>query len=239
MDCKQYKESLADAALGALEGRREAELRAHLTECRACRVVLAEQTLLFEAIYRGLDASISGEPSPDFAARVRMGLAEERPPRRLWLPVWASVAAGALAVLLLAAVWLARREPVVPRGFESAPGAANQRQAPIAEGGPSEKAALRPLPTRPVEQASARRGVAPPRKAVRWAARTDELEVLVPWGERAAVLRLYAAVWTGRADPASLLAQPAPLEPGALKIPPLEVAKFEVESKPSNLARER
>jgi len=59
-----------------------------------------------------------------------------------------------------------------------------------------------------------------------------EAEVLVPPGQQEAILQLYEAVWSGRADAASLLAERGSLELVALKIAPLEVAALDLDSKP-------
>ena len=55
------------------------------------------------------------------------------------------------------------------------------------------------------------------------AARIRESEVIVPPGQREAVLRFYAAVWSGRAEVSALLEKAEPLEIAALKITPLAV----------------
>ena len=50
MNCERYKASLTDAALGALEPARDAELRAHLADCAACRAALEKEQRLAMAI---------------------------------------------------------------------------------------------------------------------------------------------------------------------------------------------
>ena len=77
MDCKRYKSWLSDAVAGALGPAREAELRAHVEACSDCRALLERERALFEAIDRGVQAHLAAAPSPEFAARARMRLAEE------------------------------------------------------------------------------------------------------------------------------------------------------------------
>ena len=50
--------------------------------------------------------------------------------------------------------------------------------------------------------------------------------MIVPPGQREAVLRFYAAVWSGRAEISALQEKTGPLEIAELKIPPLEVPEL-------------
>jgi len=135
MDCKRYKTRryktwLSDAAAGALDAAREAELRAHVERCSDCRAALERERTLFEAIDGGIRAHLAAAPSPEFAARLRMRLAEEaaRPSRygldassrlgtwlapRFWprfaLATSVPAAAAALLAFAVLTVWLARR----------------------------------------------------------------------------------------------------------------------------------
>jgi len=70
-----------------LEGRDEAEVRAHLAECAACREVAEE----YRRLDRVLDLWEPAEPSPWFDARVRAAVAsvEEHAPG-----LWARLLAG-------------------------------------------------------------------------------------------------------------------------------------------------
>ena len=135
MDCKRYKTRryktwLSDAAAGALDAAREAELRAHVERCSDCRAALERERTLFEAIDGGIRAHLAAAPSPEFAARLRMRLAEEaaRPSKygldassrlgtwlapRFWprfaLATSVPAAAAALLAFAVLTVWLARR----------------------------------------------------------------------------------------------------------------------------------
>ncbi len=221
MDCKRYKKDLAAAALGALEPRREAEFAAHLASCAACRAALGDERRLLHIIDRGVAASVAAEPSAEFAARVRRRLDQEPVPAHSWFARWVPAAAGALAVLALVALWLARRPPVLP-GTAEPPRTAGGQQRPSRE---------EPAPAElPVEQAATPRGKGSAIHLKRHVAvRTARPEVLVLPGQRAAVLQFYEAVGSGRVDTASLLVPPLPLAPAKLEILPLEVAKLDLD----------
>lgn len=231
MDCKRYKENLAAAALGALEPRREAEFSAHLAACAACRAALDDERRLLHIIDRGVAASVAAEPSAEFVTRVRRRLDQEPLPTHSWFVGWVPAAAGALAVLVLAALWLARRPPVLP-GTAEPPRSAEGRQRPSREEpSPAGKTPGGARSALPVEQAATPRGQGSAIHLKRQVgARTARPEVLVPPGQRAAVLQFYEAVGSGRVDTALLLVPPPPLKPPKLEIAPLEMAKIDLDS---------
>ncbi len=158
MDCKQYKENLAAAALGALEPRREAEFAAHLAGCAACRAALDDERRLLDAVDRGVAASVAAEPSAEFAARVRRRLDQEPQPTHSWFGGWVPATAGALAVLALVALWLARRPPVLPGTAEPPRTAAGQQRPSREEPAPAGKTPVGGRSALPVEQAATPRG---------------------------------------------------------------------------------
>ena len=96
-ECDKVRGQLADYAVGALRGRRESWVEAHLRACEACRkeLVALERT-------GGLLNTVAGrEAPPETWMAIRQEIATgERvrviPPRR-----WAWVAATGLATLLL------------------------------------------------------------------------------------------------------------------------------------------
>ena len=238
MACERYKVSLADAALGELEPAPEAELRAHLENCAACRAAFDAERRLVAAIDWGVAASVAAEPSPELAARVRQRIEAVRVPARpwfagSWIGRWVPAAAGALVVLALVTMWLARREPARPGTPESAKNVPSQHHSQSGARVPDESVTPR---VRPVGSAAGSRRPHIVRKVVLKAA---EAEVLVPPGQREAILQLYEAVRSRRADAASLLAKRGSLEPVALKIAPLEVAALDLDSKPLEAASDR
>lgn len=220
MGCKPYQEILTDAALGALESSREAELAAHLARCEACRVALDRERRLLAAINLGIEASVSAEPSPEFLARVRRRFEEERLPMRMWFSGWVPIAVGALAALALVTVWIARRSAMGPVATETAQTAPSQ-QPSATEG------------NRATEKVGAELVSLPGGHATRQlTTRATDPKALAPPGEQAAVLRLYEAVQKRSIDTASLLASPVPSEPYSLEFAPLEVASLEIRPMP-------
>lgn len=221
MDCRRFSEKLVDAALEPGDVR-DAGLAAHLEACADCQREFAAQRRLAQAIDRGLAAAVSAEPSPAFAAGVRARLAEESAPRASWFSGWVPVAAGALAVLVLIVTWFARRE-----GPEPVPGAQRDMasltvQPPMGTTTKGNVAAMDPAqPPRKLRPLPTNRMAAPR------TARHREPEVIVPTGQREAVLRFYAAVISGRTDASWALEEMKPLEVTRLKIPPLEPVAVE------------
>ncbi len=232
MACEPYRHWLGDAALGALAPAREAKLRAHVEECAACRAELERAQQLLAAIDCGIKASLAAEPSPDFAARVRRRLAEESLSSRTWLSGWMVAAAGALAVLALVAVWLGQRrgsrmETAVRT--EATPAPAQSRPSPVTQ---SSGAGEKPAAASAVRPARLARHSA--------AVAANEPEVLVPPGQWSAIVRFAQAVQSGRVDASSVLKEPAKsLLLEELKIPPLELARLDVDSKPPDPAPDR
>jgi len=232
MDCRSYKKILTEAALDEVEGNQlPFELRAHINACADCRAQLEREQLVIAVMDRGVRATVSGDPSADFAARVLRRIQEERAPRR-WSAGWAPAAVGALAVMAIVVVWFARREPTRPSMPPSAEHRASQALANKADALPTHKAAVQ-APTMPgtqIQGHAGRRGAA---HRERVAVKASQPEVRVPPEEQAAVLRLYAALRSGRVDGGSLVAEPLPLAPVEINIAPLEVAPLDAAPKPT------
>jgi hypothetical protein len=233
MDCDRCKTNLIDAALGTLEGRRDAEFRAHLASCPPCRAALDTQRQLLAAIDCGIAESAAAEPSPEFVARVRRRLEQEMIRVRPWFAGWMPAAVGALAALALVAVWMARRAtpgPGTHQPFQTT--VATERPAPNTGTPRPQRTAAQPLVAQARDEGAGRRGLTTVKLGSRRGATSAAgPEVLVGPEERAAVLRFYDAVRSGRVDAASLLAAPAPLGPTELKIAPLDIAAIDMEWK--------
>jgi hypothetical protein len=133
MNCTRYRRWVKRAALSSLGASRQARLDAHLSECAECRGLLGTERRLAEAINLGLTASVSGSPSPDFTARIRIRLAEESEraqPRLAWVcSGWTpgSVAGVVVLATFLAVIWPVLRQrkqpqPVRQTARMSAPG---------------------------------------------------------------------------------------------------------------------
>ncbi|HTU35126.1 MAG TPA: hypothetical protein VMF66_15090 [Candidatus Acidoferrum sp.] len=99
---KEYERWIDDAALGALDPRRERELLSHAGECDACREAYQHAHELAALVDRGIESLIAGEPSPHFATRLRARITDEQPgSRSVWL-TWKPVAAGLVSAVALA-----------------------------------------------------------------------------------------------------------------------------------------
>lgn len=221
MSCEQYKTELTDAALGVLRPRDESAIRRHLARCEECRAELDERKRLIQAMDREIETMVAGLPSPAFQARVRQRVEEADLASGWWRPRWALVAGGAMAVLALVTVWFVRRGPIAPGnvGLVAVNPGLNSPIAPTQNTKPG--LILKP---------HARRVSAEPGKPT---VRRNEPEVLVEPGQDQAVVELYAAVWSGRVDPAPLLIEPQPLVPfPELKIEPLEIEELGEEARP-------
>jgi len=205
------------AALGALRAADEAELRAHASGCRDCRGEWDAMRALVAAVDRGVEAMVAGEPSPNFAARLRARIAGERASAAWpWL-TWPRIAAAALAAAVLLAVLLVR-----------APWWGRQ-PAPLTASTPAEIVlpitAEKPAPP---ERAAVKTSAALHRGGARAHSQPDALstEVLVPKGQISAALILCDGMNAGTIDGAQLSAlaeqSAEPIEVKALVIAPLE-----------------
>jgi len=164
---------------------------------------------------RGIRDTVAAEPSPEFAARVLRRVQQERASAQSWSAGWFPAMAGALAVLVLSAVWLVRHELPHSTTSPSARNAPIEQRSRAAE--TTQAAISQAEPVRPATHVRGRESVRPA------TAEANQPEVLVPRGEEAAVLRLYAAVWSGRVDVASLVAESPPLKPAEIRVAPLAV----------------
>jgi hypothetical protein len=218
MSCQGYKDAIADAAfaLPGEEARLAPEVATHLSECAACRDELEAQRALAAAIDRGVAASVSGAPSPGFAARVRARVAEETASPQRWFWRWAPVAMGALAVVALM-VWVSGTPPVQPPVGLAPP--------QLARGG----VILSVAPNAADNAGLDRTDLSKRNRAVQRPTQREP-EVLVLPGQDLAIAQLYLAAQSGRLDGAALLREPPavveapnPLENTDLRIAPIEI----------------
>jgi hypothetical protein len=225
MTCEKHSGRMADwttdAALGRLLPAQEAELVAHVGECDACREAYRHAREVAAAVDRGVEALVSGKLSPYFATRLRARVAAERiTPRSNWL-VWAPVAAGVLALLVLVAVLLSRS----PNRTDS--DARVAVKTPVAVPEVVKGASGQSLP----------RTLANPHRAVvpgRAHGRDNFPEVLVPRDQLFAALQLGDAVSGGHIDAEHLVAVQneitKPLEVRPIEIAPLESSELRPQS---------
>jgi len=227
MKCQRYHEWIPKAALGSLDSSRRAELDAHLEACAPCRLAFEAERRLLAAIDEGVAVALAGTPSPDFAAGVRMRIAQESEPARRWWrrPVGRIRTAAALAALaaLALAVGLVRRASQPPKPFASViaerasmPSAAPNEVARVAPSAGSASALARRAGS---AQDSARR-----RRRSQAAADdgAPQFQVLVEPGQWRAIVAAYREAQSGRADSDSPARQPfADEQPVELK--PVEI----------------
>ena len=240
MTCKHVTNRLSDLALGALDGQRRAEAEALVDRCPSCRAALERERKLMAAIDREVAGHVGTEPSPDFAARARMRLATEAvapgfsPAWRLAVGGWSRAAAIALAaVMVIGAVWLARRrEPCrgagcsgrVPSVASGATRTARGTGSVLAEAGVNRSGAVGARKTA-ARTHSLRSGQAPPQVQ-----REGLPEVIVDRNEQQSIVRLYCSLQAGRVDLVSFMAVPPGFRrqaDGWLVATPLEIEPAE------------
>lgn len=234
MNCKQCQARIKEAALGPLDVRRHAALNAHLAGCVNCQRKFDAERQLVAAIDWGLADSLNHQPSPEFAARVRIRLAAEGErglPRTSWaFNAWASVGVAALAVLIVA-IWLLHRAPP-PHRVKRAAASGGLTQATA----PTKTASLaRPLTlVSPQESSLCQAGKDKPLREHRRFSqknRAPQFQVLVQPGQWAAITELYRAAQSGRVDASSLGRKAAedeqPIEVKPVEIKPLVFGKVQ------------
>jgi len=213
MACEKYSGRMTEAALGALSAPEEAELRAHAAGCITCRPEFDAMRALVAAVNRGVEAMVAGQPSAQFAARLRARIAEAPAPAAWPLFTWPRFALATFAAAaVLLAVFVARAPR---RGGQQVPIEANSAgriAQPVVSG---------QVAVPEIASVASRRGTARTRSQ----AAAFSMEVLVPRGQLAAALILSSGVSAGRIDGAQLarLAERSaePLELKTLDIQPL------------------
>ncbi len=239
MDCRRYKDWLGDKALGVLDQAGEAELCAHLEICSECRAALERERRLLAAIDRGIGTDLKADLSPEFPARVRARLAKEAAKPRFTFARWIPAAAAALAVGVLAVVWIAHRPAgryVVPTSHQTATATTARPQTPLGHTPAPGTSRVAVIPNQArVGLATSRRPAGTTRKA---SSAQAEPEVLIDKGEQERLAQLYNAIRGDRVDVDSLISLPPGIErkedgsvvPIPLEISPLEIA--ELDTKP-------
>jgi hypothetical protein len=226
MSCERFRKALTDAAAGEPA---PPALETHLAACDACRAELERLRSLVALADQELAALAVAEPSPSLPARIREAVADQgEAPVLRWRFAWSAAAVAMLALAALGA-WRSTvsRAPVSPAVTETA-----------AVASPSPPAATDPSPGAAARAADETRASEParsvPASPVR--ARPPAPEVLVPAGEREALLLFVALVHREGLQPSALsaagapsagLAEPAPIEIQPLEIVPLDPATAE------------
>ncbi len=248
MACERYKTRLTEEALAP---GNDAELPAHLSGCSECRSEFGRQRELQNRITGSIAAMVAAEPSPALLARVRQQIDSEESPRRASAIQWA-IAGVAVSALAGFAIWFAGRALLWQSGPGPQPGqtvggtpspqtsATNQPSqvsvapSPLAiqKNGSGHSIPPRQRTPRPTQLAAAH-DAAPAANLL--ASSAPRFNVIIPPGQREAVLRLVAAMQSGRLDVAGLLKQSeqqemTPLEIAPIKITPLNEKKRSAQS---------
>ena len=246
MNCQDYQRWIEDAALGTIdsasadsnEGSRRAQLDAHLAACPECRRAFEAAQKLYASIDQGVAARVEGMPSADFAARVRMRLAEESQRaqvrwwrRRIWIPALGS---AALALLLLS-IWIARRpgghRPQPPKQRAARTLVAPKQASPGNVSPPEHASVTRPPVTPSAPRRSSRASAATRGNRGRQAAPSSEtphLQVQIQPGQWAAITSLYRAGQSGKLnEPGKEVPADQPLQVAPVEVPPLVVAEIQ------------
>jgi hypothetical protein len=111
MPCEPYKDALMEAAATSAEP--QAELRAHLESCAACRSAFAEEQSLFSAIDAGLHVTANSRAPASLLPRVLARVSEESAPRRSWTTSGFALATTAAIVFAFLAAQAVRRTTVI------------------------------------------------------------------------------------------------------------------------------
>jgi hypothetical protein len=232
--CDRYRKWIRAEALNSLGPSQQATFRAHLAQCAGCRESLEIEKRLLGAINRGIEASVTGEPSPDFLARLESRLAAESElvrPRAAWLRTgWivAPVAGLVGFATLLAVIQPGWRHRTQPRGLkQTARAAGPNTQAPmagltgLATEGRSAPFASHPL-GRHRSQVVPSLQLARTQRRERHDDRESQLQVLVEPGQWRNIIAAYRLAQSGSVD-ASSLAQTSAKDEPADKMEPIEV----------------
>jgi len=219
MDCEKYAEHLTACALGQSPPALQSELAAHIAGCVACRQAYERAQCAADLVNRGMKALVAGEPSPQFAARLRARVADERHTGNFWAGRFPIVASVLLCVTLAAIVAVAHFR----HGGEPAP---EPNAASVLPPAPSNMNALaRPRPS--LREARARESRSYARRST-----AAQPEVLVAPGQMAALARFDEALQQYQAAGAHAIAQPDDTDEimkiEQLQVPPIQVKAIEV-----------
>ena len=219
MACKRYRDALNDVAAGSSAS---AEVGSHLASCEACRDELRALRQALAAADDELALLRVAEPSPDLAARIRTAVAESAEAEPGWRLGWGFMVAAAVAVVVVATVFVAQRGPrPEPPALvaDRAPAHESLRATP-APGTVVPESARRSQPVESQPRVSGRARAQRPR----------EPEVLVPAGEAEGMLRFAASLRRRSVTPDSLLVADlsAPLAgPKLVEIRPIEIVPLD------------
>jgi len=215
MACEKYSKLIADEALCGVGPKRGVDLRAHLAQCVSCREEFDHVTGIAAIVDGGVEMLVAGEPSPQFANRLRARVANEPGPTQLDWRAWIPVGGGAFVLaLLLVSVMIRTSRPnnQTASHLVQVPASPDVVVSGDAKRPPNEvNRAFSGLEYRPV--------------------RANQPEVLVPPGQLAAVMRFANVMNEGRVDGEQIvIAQQRsgqPLKIDTIQILPLSIPQLD------------
>jgi len=219
MPCEHYQDALIEAAACCVEP--QGELRAHLAACAACRTLFAQEQSLFSSMDEGLRAAANHEVPASLLPRVRVRLADEAAPRRLWTQPMIFAAAS---VALAFAIFLAVR----PHQAKPDKQAKQTSQIPVNETPATNARGQNSGPATQIVSASVNNSQTPGHSTLLRPVASSQAEVLVPPDEREAFAR-FVATLQERGDVAVALVTPSSDAKGeAAGLKRLQIASLEV-----------
>jgi hypothetical protein len=233
MACEGFETRLIEKALADTDPA----LTAHLANCAECRAELAAQSALQQRITNGISAMVADEPSPALLTRVRAEIASIESPRAANWMQWA-IAGVTVTAFAIVAMWMIGRPSARINGVGNMPvqtavsAPASVSPAPI-QVAPQKTSVEKSTISREHHSSQSAAHVNAPsavpamvkvaQPVLATAGNNPPAEVIVPVGQREAVLRLVNALRTGRVDAASLIRTSQPGDVAPLAITPLEV----------------
>jgi len=223
MPCERYQNALIEAAASSTAP--QGELRAHLAACAACRTAFAQEQSLFSSMDEGLRATANADVPASLLPRVRVRLADEAAPRRMWTQPMIFAAAS---VALAFAIFLVVR----PHHTRPDNQAKQTAQIPVSETPETNAGGQNSGPATQIVSSNVNNSRTPDHSTLLRPVASSQPEVLVPADEREAFAH-FVATLQERGDVAVALVTPssdAKGEPAGLKrlqIDSLEVKPLE------------
>jgi len=213
MPCKHYKEALIEAAASGTEP--QGDLRAHVSDCAACRAAFEQEQSLFASIDGGLQVTANAEMPASLLPRVRAQLDDPSVSRRSWVPAWAVIAATAALVLAVVA-FRGRRHDASGQNPQSSTLAyavlpPEISTVPIGTPNSGQRMNKHSLPVKVQDSAS-----------------IEHLPVLLPAGQKVVLDAWLDGLRRGKVKANDLLAQRSDLPLQDLQISPLDVSPIEM-----------
>ncbi len=219
MPCERYQNALIEAAASSTAP--QGELRAHLAACAACRTAFAQEQSLFSSMDEGLRATANADVPASLLPRVRVRLADEAAPRRMWTqPMIFAAASVALALAIF----------LVVRPHHTRPDnqAKQTAQIPVSETPATNARGQNSGPATQIVSSNVNNSQTPGHSTFLRPVASSQPEVLVPPDEREAFSRFVITVQE-HGDVAAALLAPSPKKQDALvTVEPLQIADLEV-----------